>query len=421
MGIAILKYRLYDIDLIINRTLVYGGLTAAIVGVYVLVVATLGALLPVRDNLFLSLLVAGLLAVLFNPLRERLQRAANRLMFGQRDDPYAVLSRLGQRLAGSAAPEAILHTVAETVAVALRLPYAAIRLTRNGVDQLSAEYGSPAPGELALPLVHQSEAVGHLVVAPRAPGEPLTAKDRRLLEDIAHQAGAVAQAVRLTHDLQRSRERLVRAREEERRRLRRDLHDGLAPTLAALALTASTASDLVPDDPSAAVSLLAELQGEIRAAVADIRRLVYDLRPPALDELGLAAAIRQHAAQIDHPRPARPGAANGLQVIVEGPTHLPALPAAVEVAAYRITQEALTNVVRHAQARTCQVRLALDDGLHLEITDDGVGLPEQRRAGVGLLSMRERAAELGGSCVIERRNGAGTRVYARLPASVAEA
>jgi signal transduction histidine kinase len=292
---------------------------------------------------------------------------------------------------------------------------------------LAASSGSPPAKEaLRLPLVHQREPVGTLIIAPRGRDDVLTPADLRLVHDLADQIGIAVHAERLTTDLkhmatdvQRSRERLVVAREEERRRLRRDLHDDLGPTLAALALTASNVSDLIPTDPDAAVVLANSLQDDIRATVRDIRRLVYELRPPALDELGLVAAIRERAAQFSNPHTANheSDTSESLLVQVEAPDSLPTLPAAVEVAAYRIIQEALTNVVRHAQARTCSVRLALTDALEVEIRDDGIGLPMGHQAGVGLLSMRERAAELGGACVIEKMNGTGTRVRARLPLS----
>jgi len=260
---------------------------------------------------------------------------------------------------------------------------------------------------LTLPLSYQMEPVGQLVLGPRQRGDPFTQADRRLLDDLARQVGMAAHAVRLSRDLQHSRERLVTAREEERKRLRRDLHDGLGPTLAALALKATTVSDLISRDPVAATRLSNELYADIRATVGEIRRLVYALRPPRLDELGLLGAIREAARQQEQP--------DGLQITVVAPERLPTLPAAVEVAGYRIVQEALTNVARHAQAHTSTVRLAWADALQVEITDDGVGIPPEHHAGVGLLSMRERAAELGGSCIIEPIPGAGTRVLARLP------
>jgi signal transduction histidine kinase len=408
-----LRYHLFDVDLVINRTLVYGTLTASIVGIYVIVVGGLGTLLQARGNFLISLLAAGSIAVLFAPLRARLQRGVNHLMYGERDEPYKVLSRLGERLEATLAPDATLKAIVETVAQALRLPYAGIDLRQDGEFVTVAEHGTPTGESITLPLAYQAGEVGRLVLAPRSLGEEFTASDRRLLEDIARQAGVAVHAVRLTDDLRRSRERLVAAREEERRRLRRDLHDGLGPQLAAQTLKVGSARSLYPRDPAAADTLLAGLEADMEAALADVRRLVYNLRPPTLDELGLAGAIREAAAQY---RTARSQAnAPDLRISVDAPERLGHLPAAVEVAAYRIAQEALTNVVRHASAGSCLVRLSLDGALKLEITDDGIGIPPDHPAGVGLASMRERAIELGGKCEILLPPAGGTSVLARLP------
>jgi len=197
-------------------------------------------------------------------------------------------------------------------------------------------------------------------------------------------------------------------REEERRRLRRDLHDELGPTLASQTFKLDAALDWLDSDPASVRRLLGEVKAQTQATVADIRRLVYELRPPALDELGLVGALRAYVQSLSP--------ANGLQVAVDAPPDWPPLSAAVEVAAYRITLEAITNVVRHAQANTCQVRLSVaQERLHLDIVDDGLGLPPERRAGIGLASMRERADELGGTCIIESWTSGGTRVHAELP------
>ena len=414
IGIALLRYRLWDIDIIINRTLVYCVLTLSTVALYVLVVMGLGTLLRAQGNLGLALLATGLVAVLFQPLRTRLQRAVNHLMYGDRDDPYRVISRLGQRLEATLAPEAVLPTIVETVALALRLLYAAITLQQGEEVLTAVSYGS-ARGELVrLPLVYQHEAVGELALAPRAPGERFSPADRALLEDVARQAGIAAHAVRLTADLkrltvelQRERERLVTTREEERRRLRRDLHDGLGPQLASLTLKLETARNRLAHD-QLAQTLLSDLTGRTQSAVADIRRLVYALRPPALDELGLVSALRELTLQ----------SSDQVSMHLDAPECLPELPAAVEVAIYRIAQESLTNVVRHSAAQHCNIRLALDepaDWLSLSIQDDGCGLPQARRVGVGLISMRERAEELGGTWTIEHLLTGGARVLARLP------
>ncbi len=410
IGFAILRYKLWDIDIIINRTLVYGTLTLSIVGLYVLVVVSLGTLLQGRANLVISLLATGLIAVIFQPLRLLLQRAVNRLMFGERDNPYYVISHLGQQLETTLVPDAVLPMIVETVTQALKLPYAAITLKQGDEFMIVASHGEAGEIALTLPLVYQAETIGQLLLAPRTRGENFTSADRSLLDDLARQAGIAAHAVRLTTELQRARERLVTTREEERRRLRRDLHDGLGPTLAALNLQAGAVRALIPQDPDEATALVTEWRSTLRAVIADIRRLVYDLRPPALDELGLIGAIREQATQYS-----TYAGTNGVQMLMEAPDHLPALPAAVEVAAYRIAQEALANVARHAQARTCRIHLWLDNALHLSIIDDGIGLPEKHRSGVGLLSMRERAEELGGSCSIASTGSQGTCVSALLP------
>jgi signal transduction histidine kinase len=410
-GIAILRHRLYDIDLIINRTLVYGALSAGVVGLYVLLVGALGALFQSSGNLLVALLATGLAALLVQPLRARLQRSVNRLMYGERDDPYTVLSHLSQQLKTTLAPTALLPNIAQAVAQTLKLPYVALALKQGNRLEIAAAYGRAAGEPMRLPLVYQAETIGQLLVAPRVPGEVFTSAERRLLEEIAVQAGVAAHAVRLTADLQHSRERLVTAREEERRRLRRDLHDGLGPQLASLTLTVAAARELLRHDVDAADLLLQELSTHTQTAIADIRRVVYDLRPPALDDLGLVLALHEQATNYSQA---------GLQITVVAPERMPPLPAAVEVAAYRIVQEALTNVIRHAQACTCAVRLSLGDALDVEVKDDGRGLPPDGRAGVGLTSMRERAAELGGTWRIESLPGRGTCIQARLPLPSAE-
>lgn len=418
--IAIMRYHLFDVDLILHRALVYGALTGLVIAIYVAVVGALSALFGREGSLLFSLIATGLVAVAFQPLRERVQQAANRLVYGEREEPYAVLARLGQRLEATAAPETTLETVVETIAQALKIPYAAIALHEGAQPVVVAEYPGPAsrprdlavPGDLTvLPLSYQGELAGQLRLAPRAPDLPFSVADRRLLGDVARQAGVVVHGVQLQRDLQHAaadlqlaRERLVTAREEERRRLRRDLHDGLGPSLASLTFKLDAARSLMPRDPARADALLSTVADQMQTTVAEIRRLVYNLRPPALDQLGLAAALAESAGQV-----------GSVPVVVDLPPNLPPLPAAVEVAVYRIAQEALTNVARHAQAQNCWLHLRLDgDWLALEVRDDGRGLPADMRNGVGLHAMQERAAELGGVCTVES-GPAGTVVLARLP------
>jgi signal transduction histidine kinase len=413
IGIAMLRYRLYDIDPIINRTLVYGTLTALIAGIYVAIVAYLGALLQFvgvlgdQAGLPLQLLATGVVAVLFQPLRERLQRGVNRLLYGHRDEPYVVLARLGQRLGVALSPADVLPTVVETVRETLKLPYVAISLREHEQDIISAVSGAQVSAQTVLPLVYQHQRIGALILGQRTPSEPFTDHELRLLNDLAHHISIATHAVRLTRDLQISRERIVTAREEERRRLQRDLHDGLGPTLASLAMQLDAARALIADDPATSNALLTEVKDELQATVGSVRRLVYQLRPPALDQFGLAATLREQLLQRDQ--------RSGVRLSFEIPDTLPALPAAVEAAAYYIGVEAVNNVLRHAQAQHCRVQLSVAQELTIVVADDGVGLPEQVQAGVGLRSMRERAEELGGTCIVQSALGGGTEVRACLP------
>jgi two-component system, NarL family, sensor kinase len=415
IGVAILRNRLFDIDTILNRTLVYGGLSTIVAGIYIAIVATLGTVFQAQGNLLIALVAAGVVAVLFQPLRIWLQNAVNRLLFGERDDPYAVLSRLGRQLEVAIAPEAVLPTIVETVAHALKLPSVAIAVREGEQLVPGVEYGVPSGTVVSMPLIYQSDWVGELRVSPRGPDESLTVADKHLLEDIAHQAGIAVHATRLTSDLQRSRLQLITAREEERRRMRRDLHDGVGPTLAGMTLKIGAIGNLLQTDAAAASRMLGELGTEIESAMSDIRRLVYALRPPALDELGLVAALRAHAAQYYLQGASEDSGESRLLVTIHAPERFTQLPAAVEVAAYRIACEAITNTARHAQAQCCQIVLALDNALHLDIRDDGVGLASERRVGIGLVSMRERAEELGGICTIASSPGSGVHISAILP------
>jgi signal transduction histidine kinase len=408
VGISILRYRLWDIDLLLNRALVFGGLTLLIASAYVLMVCLFGALFHSRNNLALSILATGLIAILFHPLRQRLQRTINRLMYGERDDPATVLAKLGERLAYAAVPEATLPIIVETIAQALKLPYVAISETsgdgRSG--ELLTESGEPTQELTKFPLVYQGQAIGKLLAAQRAPAETFTPAEQRLLENIAQQAGAAVFAAQLTRHLQVSRQELVTSREEERRRIRRDLHDGLGPRLASLSLRLDATRNYLHTDPASADHELAELKGQVQEAIQDIRRLVYELRPPTLDQLGLVPALRQFAAQHN---------TNGVYFEVQAPESLPILPAAVEVAAYRIAMEGMTNAARHANASRCSVRLTAGDNLHLEIEDNGVGMRDRVPYGVGLASMRERAAELSGDFRLQSSPGAGTLLSISLP------
>jgi signal transduction histidine kinase len=415
ISIAILRSRLWDIDAIISRTLVYGVLTASVIGVYVLIVGYLGAALHSEGNLVISLIATGIVAMLFQPWRDYLQRSANRLLYGLRDEPYVVMAGLGQRVQSTLDPAALLSTIVSTVRETLKLSYAAIEVSEGSRVALTSAGAPPASEPLRLTLVYQNAPVGALLVAPRNRDGGLTSADLRLLSDLALQIGAAVHMLRLSGDLQRSRERLVTAREEERRRLRRDLHDGLGPMLSAILLKVGITRALQRREPGAADALLGQLETEIELAISDIRRLVYNLRPPALDELGLVGAIRDYMARLD---PVAGESASTLKVTVAAPDELPPLAAAVEVAAYRIVQEAVTNVIRHAHASACHIHILITEFLRIDITDDGAGMAETDRLGVGLTSMRERAEELGGELIIGAGDLGGTHITARLPLGI---
>jgi len=410
IGIAVLRYRLYEIDVLLNRAAVYGAMTAAVAMVYLTVTGAASGLFSTSHGLVARVLVTALAALALWPMRQRVQRWVNRLFFGDRGAPYDALSKLARRVEQAADTEAALDGVVKSIADSLRLAYVAVELRQGDGWRPTAVQGrgSAPPQVVAFPLVFQRETVGRLLVGARAPGGQLGAKDERLLADLARQAGPAIHAVALRRALDASRAGLAATREEERRRLRRDLHDGLGPTLAGLTLGLDTALARYAGRPDLQ-DLLGRLKVESQRAVSDVRRIVYGLRPPALDELGLAGSLREEVGRLRCEAPA-------LTVDLDLPGDgLADLPAAIEVACYRIVTEALTNVARHAQASRCSVRLWLDGDMGISVRDDGVGLADGWRAGVGIASMRERVAELGGDLVIGPGHPHGTAIAARLP------
>ncbi|MGH9179880.1 MAG: sensor histidine kinase [Acidimicrobiales bacterium] len=403
VAVAISRYHLYDLDRVISRSLLYTALSALVAAVYAAVV--LGLELLAASGPVVPGVAAVVTALAVLPLRVIAQRAIDRLLFGRAAEPFAVVSELNRHLQESASPTSALETLVDTVAADLRLPLVAVESHDGTV--LAAHGDAPPRGTKRIVLAHQGEAVGALVFGLRRGEDDFDAREQALLEDLARHAGAAVRSVALVRDLQTARQRLVATREEERRRLRRDLHDGLGAQLTAVTMKLDAARNLMASDPQRTDAVLAELGADVRTAIADIRRLVYALRPPGLDDLGLIGALSQHA---------RACSSNGttFDVGVEG-YDLGALPAPVEVAAYRIASEAMTNTVRHARAAQCRVRLRMDDGLVVEVVDDGLGLPPDWVPGVGMTSMRERAAELGGTLIAEPAGPSGTRVVARLP------
>jgi signal transduction histidine kinase len=414
IGVAALRHGLWDVDVVISRSLRYGILSACVVAIYVVVASLLGGVLGDWTGAPAVATVAAALVAL--AVHSRLQRLVNRAVHGTSDEPHEVLARLGERLAAASSPEdlaeRVLPSVVEQVTRALHAGRGELRLHDGSVTTHRADGdgtgrersgGEPGGGDpLRVPLDYAGERLGDLSVwrpGGFAPG------DRLVLGRLAQQAAVAAHTVLAAREAQRARETVVLAREEERRRLRRDLHDDVGPSLAALALQAETARDLAGEDPRAAAAVLDRLVLRLNAAVADVRALVHDLRPPTLDELGLDAALRELAARLS----------TASTRVTAGAGGVPSLPAAVEVAAYRIAGEAAANALRHAGAATVEIAVTPQDGrLLVRVCDDGTGLPDVRTDGIGLASMRLRAEELGGSLTVTS-DRAGTRVTAVLP------
>jgi signal transduction histidine kinase len=402
VGYAVLARGLYDLRTAANRTAVWILLSALVAGLYALVIAGVGGVLDLGTVTFLPAVAVGVVAVSFAPLRDTLQRGVNQLLFGRWHEPYEVLARLGQRLEATADVDRLLReATSELAALGLRR----VRI-ENAHGQVLAESANDDRGEREaddeIPLLVYGERVGTLRFGQ--PATRLRPADRRLLEDLAVHLSAVLHDHRLTEELQRALERVVLAREEERRRLRRDLHDGLGPALAGHLLRLDViAREVGPDSPVS--ELVRALREELRATVLDVRRVVEGLRPPALDELGLPSAVEQAVHRLT--------AGTGLQVEVSIAS-LPSLTAAAEVAAFRIVTEAVTNVVRHSQAGWCRVTLEPGPGLlRLVVEDDGVGIGSPTSSGNGLHTMRERAEEMRGCLTVTSIEG--TRVVAELP------
>ncbi|MER7245713.1 histidine kinase [Kribbella sp. NPDC000426] len=421
VAVAIVRYQLLDIRLVISRALTWALLSLVAIGIYAVLAALLDSL--IASQVGRSAAVTVFVALIIAPVLPRLQQLVDRALYGDRHDPARVASRVGEQLSAG------LPGVVAAIRSALRLPYAA--LTVDG--EVIAADGTPG-SVVPLELSYGGEVVGSLDIGVRSGESGLSSADRNVLGLVAVPLAVAVHATRLSAELQSSREKLISAREEERRRLRRDLHDGLGPTLTGIAFSADAVANLISpgsDAPQAlspdaspppsspdplrasasgglqAVELLTRLRADTRTAIGDIRRLVDDLRPPALDELGLVGALRQRADQLSF---RADGATIQVAVSANG---LPTLPAALEVAAYRIATEALTNVVRHSRATSAVLALRCGSDLEIEVTDDG---PPNGgwRPGVGLQAMRERATELGGTFTAGPTPTGGL-VHARFP------
>ena len=400
---ALSKNNFWRTDQMVRRTLIFSASTLLIIVIYSSIVGVLSLVFQQRFNFFTSVIGAAAIAILFHPLRRFMQRMVSERLYGQRDDPYKVLTGLS-KTTGSQDSLATLQEIAESTAKVLKLPYVAVKLNASNHIPV-ASFGEQDADGISLTLHHETAEIGQLELARRAEGEVFSSNERLLLSTIAQQVSIIAHNYLLTQALQASREKLVLSREEERKRIRRDLHDGLGPTLASTALQLETAQDLIYSKPEEGASILKTLEEKMTQTLSDVRALVHDLYPTAIDQLGLHEALRTELASFE-------SAHLGIQLDVKG--KLENLPAAVEVAVYRIVMEAVHNVRKHADATSCTVSLKREaENLTITIKDDGIGMSELSAQGVGLHSIRERAEELGGHAAVKLDKG--TIVSVTLP------
>jgi len=431
-GIAIFKYRLYDIDVVIGKTIVYGSLAAFITLVYVVIVAGIGSLgsgfgrAGSRPGLGLSIVATAVVAVAFQPVRERAQRLANRLVFGQRATPYEALSEFAGRMGGTYATDDVLPRMARVLAEGTGAARAVVWL-KDGAELVAGACwpaGEDPPPRVAMPggeppaiagagrvalVYHQGEALGALSVAKR-PGENLTPVEGKLMSDLAAQAGLLLHNIGLTEqlrarlaELRASRLRIVTAQDEQRRRIERDIHDGAQQQLLAIAATLALAESAAGQDERRERALVARLKAETSGALETLRELARGIYPPLLADQGLAAAVSAHAGRAPGP----------VEVSTDG---VGRYPADLETAIYFCCVEALQNAARHAPGSAVRVSLAEDDGqVVFSVTDDGPGFdPGAAPHGSGLRNMSDRLAALGGSCWVDSSPDRGTTIAGRV-------
>jgi signal transduction histidine kinase len=420
-GIAILRYRLYDLDVVINKTVVYGALAAFVTLVYVGIVVGVGALVGSRGNLLLSILATAVIALAFQPVRRWASHLANRLVYGKRATPYEVLSEFSSRMGGTYSADEILPRMARILSEGSGASRAEVwlrvgdRLRREAAWPSGARTdpgvvptrGDDLPGlpgiDLAVPVRDHGELLGALAVTPQR-GETFTPANRKLVEDLASQAGLVLRNVRLIEELRASRQRLVAAQDEERRRLERNIHDGAQQQLVALSVKLRLVETLAGKDPEKAAAMAAQARAETQAALEDVRDLARGIYPPLLADKGLPAALEAQARKAAIP------------VSVE-PDGVGRYPQEAEAAAYFCVLEAIQNVAKYAQASRATIRLAEQNGdLTFSVEDDGRGFDlTATPSGSGLENMRDRVEALGGSLLVDSAPGRGTTVVGRIP------
>jgi len=401
-----------DAEQLSHRGLEWALFAAGIVVIYTVIVAGLGRLVGGSGPTWLLVAATGAIALAIEPARRRIRQLVDRLVFGSRDDALAVVQRIVDHV-GTDTGDDLLPALVRSLHRGLRFDAIAIDVAVPGGGwERAASVGGDTAHRREVVLHHRDEVVGRLVVG-WDDAAAMRTREAEMLDQLAGPLSLAVSWVRLAADLRRSSLAVVSAREEERRRLRRDLHDGVGPTLTGVSLglrTAvrqldrATAAGSSPPSPA----LLARLADEVDGVVHEIKRIVRDLRPTALDQLGLTGAVAEFSRRF----------AGDLDIRLSLPDAPAPLPAAVEVAAYRIVTEALTNVVRHAHAGRCWVRIVTDDPVEIDVIDDGIGIDHQRSDGVGLTAMRERAAELGGAVEVVRGPRSGTHLHIRLPAAL---
>ncbi|MGZ8630784.1 MAG: histidine kinase, partial [Actinomycetota bacterium] len=409
IGIAILKYRLYDIDIVIRKALVVAALAAFFVIVYALVVGGVGALVEAASSSALSFAAAALVAVLFQPMLARARRFADRVVYGKRATPYEVLAEFGDQLAETYAADDVLPRTARVLAEGVGADRARVWLATG--EELrpvaswpaDANAGPTRPDDHRTEVRHQGELLGALSVAMPA-NDPMDPAKEKLIADLAAQAGLVLRNVRLVEDLRGSRRRLVSAQDEERRKLERNIHDGAQQQLVALAVKARLARQLTGRDPDKATELLAQIEGETQQALEDLRDLARGIYPPLLADKGLPAALEAQARKSPIP----------VEVVPDG---VGRYPQSIEAAVYFSVLEALQNVAKYAEASHAGVRLEQTDAvLTFEVRDDGQGFdPASTKHGTGLQGIEDRLSALDGSVRVVSSFGVGTTVTGSIP------
>ena len=413
LGLAVLKYRLYDLDLIINRTLVYGALAVLITALYVAVVVGVGTVVGTHGepNLGLSLIATALVAVAFQPLRERFQRVANRLVYGHRASPYEVLAEFSRRMAEALSVDEVVPHMAEAAARGVGAVRGRVRVyVPGGMDQAVAWPAEAVAQSFdrTVPVLHHGELLGEIAVAKSA-GEAITGAEEKLLMDLASQAGPALKNVRLDLELRASRQRIVAAQDAERRRLERDIHDGAQQQLVAIAVTVRVAQELMRTDPAQAEDLLEQVGVQATEALDTMRELARGIFPAVLADRGLAAALE---AVIGRGK-------GSARVALQTDTHMATarFPPGAEAAAYFCCLEALQNCAKYAAQSPATLQLeATDTWLTFTVVDTGPGFDfSQAHTGSGLRGMADRLAALGGTLEIHSQPGRGTTVRGRLP------